>query len=95
MTTSADNGVGCLRCAELRARFTNPTTPNPGTFLYGWAKHRIDDHGDSATPRLDCPECTRFAGEPVAVRADIWELWAQTHFMKCHLVSTARLRPAS
>jgi hypothetical protein len=76
---------GCARCRELHDRFTDPTTPNPGVALYGWATHQLDDHATSPKPRPGCTECERYQGQPRGVRESLWERWAQIHFMKCQL----------
>lgn len=85
----------CPQCAELRARYLDPTRPNPGAPLYLWAIHCLDDHGARAVPRPDCAECVRFDCGPVGVRHDIWGAWAATHYMTCLLASSVRLAPAS
>ena len=92
MRTDA-TGPCCVRCAGLRRRLTDPATPSPGAILYLWATHRLCDHQDTPGPRPGCPDCKRWARGPVAVRADIWDRWARTHFMKCALVHAEQ--PAS
>lgn len=77
--------VDCARCAGLEAGFTDPGTPNPGAYLYGWATHHLDDHDAKPEPRPGCDECARFASGPDGVRASVWERWALTHYMKCQL----------
>lgn len=76
---------GCARCDELHARFADPGTPNPGTYLYRWAVHHLDEHGTVPRPRPGCAECLRFAAASEGVREEIWRRWAQVHFMKCRL----------
>ncbi|SDM69316.1 hypothetical protein [Actinacidiphila guanduensis] len=80
-----DAGVACVRCRDLRARFRDPATPSPGALLYAWATHHLDDHKTVPSPRPDCTECDRFATGEASVRADVWQRWAQVHYMKCQL----------
>jgi hypothetical protein len=76
----------CVRCAELEAGFRDPSTVNPGAYLYGWATHHLDDHAAKPEPLPDCPECRKFAAGPGAIHSRVWERWALTHYMQCQLV---------
>ncbi|MFC4031179.1 hypothetical protein ACFO3J_06795 [Streptomyces polygonati] len=85
MSNGCGEGQECARCAELAARFKDPATPNPGAFLYGWARHHLDDHGTVPAPREGCAECAKYSGRAGAVHARVWQRWALTHFMSCAL----------
>lgn len=85
--------VECPRCIELEAGFNDPLTPNPGAFLYGWATHRLDAHGDKPGPRADCAQCARFAAGPEGVHSRVWERWTLTHYMKCELAPDWEHKP--
>ena len=77
---------GCPRCRDLRRRYLDQATPNPGACLYWWALHRLDDHHDTAGPQPGCQECKRWAGGPGLIHRELWARWARTHFLRCGLV---------